>query len=132
MIFTLNGIEFPMVMSDVEYSRADLDLGYGMDLHVLRMPSEPFTFETSIPISGFESFAALLRNDPPGASATTLARRVRYGGRKGRSAMRRLFARAVPTELATSDGMRFRGRMVMVNETEMRMRMSQRSGRGKR
>jgi len=87
------------------------------------------TIETTIPGSP-PDFAALFR-EPPGASAATLAKRVKYGGRKGRSAWRRLLKRA--PEVVLSTGLvRLRGRAAMLDETEILVRMSGRSGRGRR
>lgn len=118
MTMTIDGVEVPF--TSFNYQRREPD--YGFDLRSVLAPAS-FSFETTIPMKdGLEGFASLFRREPVGASYATLARRVRYGGRKGRSAMRRLFARALPIELSTADGDRFVGRAVMLDETQMILR----------
>lgn len=58
-----------------------------------------------------------------GASHTTLVRRVGYGGRKGRSALRRLFERALPIFFTTNEGARLRGCAVSMSETDFAVRL---------
>ncbi len=119
--FTFNGIDVPIV--DVNYCP---EPSFGVDLGYLRCASQTVSFETTIPYAGgFAAFAEMLRNDPPGASPKTLVRRVAYGGRKGRSALRRLFARALPIEIAT-EHMRMRGRCVMLSEVDLHIKASSR------
>lgn len=98
---------------------------YGMDLSVFsvfRQQACEATAECTIPMASFDAFASLFHREPVGASHATLAKRVRYGGRKGRSARRRLFARALPLEMTSAHGT-FRGKGIMLDETEMIVRM---------
>ncbi len=122
--FTFNGISVPITDADYRFKTSDVEPGYGLDtFSLIRREPTTISVEATIPIAGgWDAFAKLIRNDPPGASSRTLARRVGYGGRKGRSALRRLFARALPVAMAT-DRARFHGRAVMVSETDMRIRL---------
>lgn len=129
--FTFNGVDVPV--DSVTYGRRCRDdddsvdafaYAYGCDLFSLeRREPATYTVEATIPMrGGWDDFAKLVHPQPFGASPATLARRVKYGGRKGRSAIRRLFARALPVEMAT-EYLRFRGRAVMLDESEMRIRL---------
>lgn len=81
------------------------------------LPSATFSGEITMTLDATSGF--LDRFFPrPGASDATLARRVRYGGRKGRSALKRLFAKASPVEISAGD-LRIRGRAVFLNDGEM-------------
>lgn len=98
---------------------------YGVDMspfYAERMEgmqkAKPVTIECSVPISGPEDFAALFHREPPGASMQTLAKRAKYGGRKGRRAMRRMLDRALPTDIQFGPHwwQRMRGKIVMIGE----------------
>jgi len=124
--FTIDGVAFPV--EDCIFERKP-EPEYGCDLSPLYAPYE---VNIEIPVKGsIDDFAALIHREPPGASAVTLARRVKYGGRKGRSAWRRLLKRAPSVELDTGL-VRLRGRAVTLDETEIMVQMSGRSGRGRR
>lgn len=121
--FTIDGEDVPLSeLSDLKYRERVPD--YGCDLTSLRLPSYTVTAECTVPMKSFEAFASMFRREPPGASALTLARRVKYGGRKGRSALRRLFKRALPIEMSMANGTRFHGKAVVLDETEMRVRLT--------
>jgi hypothetical protein len=106
--------EQPAEISVERTARAD----YGCDLRALRREPTSVSIECTVPLTSPGDFAELFgRPEPPGASYTTLARRARYGGRKGRRALQRMLARALPIELAWSPwSPRFVGRCVMVGD----------------
>ena len=123
---TIDGKRYDKVLDKVEVTRESHG-AYGCDLRgLMRPPPTDITIEVTVPIEGPHAFAALFQQEPAGASAQTLAKRVRYGGRKGRSAMRRLLARAAPVEFAMGPAeLRFRGRCTMINEGEVVVRAKQ-------
>lgn len=63
--------------------------------------------------------------EPAGASHETLVKRLRYGGRKGRSARRRLLARGLNVMLNTGRH-RVRGRAAMLDGNEILMKVKRR------
>ena len=81
---------------------------------ILRREAYVATAECTVPVGAIE---ALFPRAPAGASHATLVKRMRYGGRKGRSARRRLMARALPIVLTTGY-LRYRGRAAFLDETE--------------
>ena len=66
------------------------------------------------------TFDFLFPREPAGASHATLVKRMRYGGRKGRSARRRLLARALPMNL-NAGHLRYRGKATFLDEGEILM-----------
>jgi hypothetical protein len=114
---TLDGVRYDGPQS-IEYRE---EPEYGFDVSsLIRKPSVTASVEFTMP-GALEAFAGLFKREPVGASMETLVRRVRYGGRKGRSAMRRLFARALPIEM-TSGISRFRGKAVFLEDGEIQVR----------
>lgn len=96
---------------------------YGFNLHDL-LPDLPtsISVDTEVPIEGLDAFVELLKpREPPGASPSILARRVKYGGRKGRRALRRLYQRTPSIEM-TVGAFLLRGRMVMLDEQTIAVR----------
>lgn len=107
-------------ITDLSWSRKEPD--YGCDLSSLRGEPISVTAECKIP-GTLEAFARLFRKEPPGASANTLARRVRYGGRKGRRALERLFDRALPIVFTTDLGVSLHGRAVIIDPENIHVRL---------
>lgn len=115
--FTLNGDPFPMT-SGVYSSKSE----YGFDTKAF-LP-EKYEVNVTVPVKLDElTLAGLFGGAPMGASHKTLVRRVGYGGRKGRSALRRLFERALPIFFTTNEGARLRGRAVSMSETDFEVRL---------
>lgn len=81
---------------------------------ILRGETCSVTGECIVPVGALDF---LLPAEPAGASHETLVKRMRYGGRKGRSARRRLLAKALPIDLMT-ERLRYRGRATFLDETE--------------
>lgn len=110
----------PIDAIDIDYRSIEPEYGTSLFSLVRREPCSA-SIECTVPMSSVADFASLFRSEPVGASYATLARRVTYGGRKGRSAMRRLLKRALPINVRTEQAW-FRGRAVMLNDTEMLIR----------
>lgn len=115
--FSLNGQDFPM--GEVSVGRRPL-----ADEDVLARSSFG-TYEVNVsavvPSAAFDFTALMPRR--PGASDESLVRRVRYGGRKGRSALRRLFRQSAPVQMAYGPVLVW-GRCVMLEPGEMVFRMN--------
>jgi len=96
----------------------DMSPFYAERMEGMQKAAKPVTIECSVPIAGPEDFAALFHREPAGASGETLAKRAKYGGRKGRRALRRMLARALPVEIEFGPRpyQRMRGKYVMVGE----------------
>lgn len=118
MSLTIGGVRYD-APSSYEVKR---EPDYGCDFSSLRKEPTEISVECSVPVESMGDFAMLLPREPAGASHATLVRRVHYGGRKGRSALRRLFAKALPIEM-TTEFLRFEGSAVLLDETEMRVRL---------
>lgn len=118
--FTVNGE--PIDAINIDYRSRDPN--YGIDMSMFRQASCVASIDCTIPLGSIENFGLLFHRQPAGASYATLARRVKYGGRKGRSAMRRLLHKALPINVRTKHAW-FRGRAVMLNETEMLIKASE-------
>ncbi len=81
---TLGGEPFPV--EHVTFERKPLN-----PMPIGRVERGEYTFEASMLMSGASNFLENFFPLPPkGATNMTLAKRVSYGGRKGRSALRRL------------------------------------------
>lgn len=84
MRITLGGEPFPV--EHVTYERKPLN-----PMPIGRIERGEYTVEASMLMSGASNFLENFFPPPPkGATNMTLAKRVSYGGRKGRSALRRL------------------------------------------
>lgn len=114
MSFSIDGHDIPISGASYNYRAPD-----GDDLPMLRREA---TAEYTIPLDSFAFSSLFFKREPSGASQATLVRRLRYGGRKGRSARRRLLAMALPIEIAYAHG-KMHGRGIMLDETEMLVRL---------
>lgn len=121
---TIGGVKMPAGEIFYGWNR---EPDYGVDMSSF-YPSE-VTFETTVAVD-IEAFAGLFPRKPHGASELTLAKRVKYGGRKGRSALRRLLGSALPIELTTVDWppVRMHGKAVFLSEREIMIEMRGRRG----
>jgi hypothetical protein len=87
----------------VDAVRVETHASYGVDMSAFRPEPLNVSIECTVPLDGrLDEFASLYRREPPGASYATLARRARYGGRKGRRALQRMLARVLPIEVEIS------------------------------
>ncbi len=116
--FTLDGVEFSGVSSLVFTSRE----------RVPEIVPTPRAWRVTCSATfamtdGWRALLdALLPPEPAGASHATLVRRLWYGGRKARSARRRLLARGAAIVMTTASGARVRGQAAIVSENTMIMR----------
>lgn len=115
--FSLNGQDFPV--GEVSVERRPL----ADDAIIARASTGTYevNVSASVPSSSFDFSAFMPRRH--GASDETLVRRVRYGGRKGRAALRRLFKRAAAVQMAYGPVLVW-GRCVFLDTDEMVFRMS--------
>lgn len=107
--FTIDGVPFATGMVTAPRAKADEPMRPA-DLHaiateILHGPSVSYEAHGTMEIGGdaLDSLIALLKPRETGASNMTLARRVGFGGRKGRSALRRLHAKGFVGVLVIND-----------------------------
>lgn len=98
---TLDGVEFPASALSLER----IPKRFAMVHRLGRGSRGSYEFSTMATLSPDAVQSLLDALTPPqrGAADTTLARRVGYGGRKGRSAMRRLLAKGFAGVMSVND-----------------------------
>lgn len=93
---TIDGEPLPVSVAAIDYHRKVLETAGALTTQLTPVIVEASTF-VSASLDAWREIVEALRwtwNPPPaGASDLTLLRRVSYGGRKGRRALRRLLAK---------------------------------------
>lgn len=106
---TLGGVEYPasIVRIEREATPKEIASGFADDDVPTEVKHRPIVYEASgtidVPRANLERLRDLLFPRTAGASDSTLARRIHYGGRKGRSAWRRLRAKGYVGTMTVND-----------------------------
>lgn len=116
--FTIDGVDYAMRDVTIEQEQV------GILPHAEIPPPPPRMFEgvatMHVHKGGIDKFLEALSPKPKGASFNTLVNRLKYGGRKGRSAWRRLWKHhSMPVKAFTPNMLVWRGRCLVLDPYEI-------------